>query len=363
MNNPRFPRQRPSVAALCLAALCGLVAAVAPARADVNIASVPLFLTPSVDPNVMFTFDDSGSMQWEYMPDGNQFRFTVFMFPRPNALYGGANYANQVPSFRDNSLHNYFGRSANNNGVFYNPDITYVPWANADGSFMPDADPSAALYHPARPGLGGLDLTVQQTQVATWFRGNAFGSAFCDPCGGNHTYWPITYYNYQGGTPPCAPATRECRSRARRRPVRPLPARGVTRTRDEEIQNFANWFQYYRSRALSAFAGIGRAFTRLPSNGRVGYGTINQGTSTVDGESTRTLVTGVRPFSAAVRVVTSTAACTTRLSTTSARRCAGRPTMWATISSARTRKAPGTMSPVPSRAMTTPAPAGRASIF
>ena len=34
---------------------------------------------------------------------------------------------------------------------------------------------------------------------------------------------------------------------------------------------------------------------------RVGYGSINQGTSTVDGESTRTLVTGVRPFSAAVR--------------------------------------------------------------
>src|SRR6056297_1453201 len=136
------------------------------ARADTNIAQIPLFLSGSVDPNVMFTFDDSGSMQWEYMPDSDRFPFTIFMFPRPNALYGSSNYANQVPSFRDDSLHNYFGRSANNNRVFYNPDVEYEPWAAADGSSLPDADPSAALYHPARPWLGSLNLTAQQNQFA-----------------------------------------------------------------------------------------------------------------------------------------------------------------------------------------------------
>ena len=75
------------------------------------------------------------------------FRFTSFMFPRPNSPYGGDTYAeSRSLSFRnDDSLHNYFGRSANNNGVFYNPDITYVPWANADGSF------DARRQTPARP--------------------------------------------------------------------------------------------------------------------------------------------------------------------------------------------------------------------
>ncbi|EAQ95815.2 pilus assembly protein [Congregibacter litoralis] len=273
------------------------------ARADVNIASVPLFLNASVDPNLVFTFDDSGSMQWEYMPDGPEFRFTIFMFPRPGGLYGGANYGNQLPSFRDDSLHNYFGRSANNNRVFYNPDLTYQPWANADGSLMADANPAAALYHPARPGLGSLNLTAQQTQVATWFRGNAFDSAFCDPCGGNHTYWPVTYYNYDGvgDVTVRASYTRVQITTATAATANFTSPGGVTRTRDEELQNFANWFQYHRSRALTSFAGIGQAFTRLPSNARVAYGTINQASTSVDGVATRTLVNGVRPFSDAVR--------------------------------------------------------------
>lgn len=277
---------------------CAVVVGGTPtADADVNIASVPLFLNASVDPNIVFTFDDSGSMQWEYMPDGDSFTFTVFMFPRPNGAYGGADYINQVPSFRDDSLHNYFGRSANNNGVFYNPDLDYVPWPNDDGSPGPAADPAAALYNPGRPLLGSLDLTTQQTQMALWFRGNAFNEGICDPCNGDHTYWPVTYYNYNGGDV----TDRASYTQVQITTATPATATftspgGVIRTRDEEIQNFANWFQYYRSRALTAMAGIGRAFTRLPQNARVGYGSINQGASTIDGVSTSTLVNGVRPF-------------------------------------------------------------------
>lgn len=286
-------------------ALLVAVTAVTPraVNADVDIATVPLFLNASVDPNIVFTFDDSGSMQWEYMPDGDQFRFTVFMFPRPNALYGGVNYTNQVPSFRDGSLHNYFARSAHNNGVFYDPDITYIPWPNADGSQGENADPSAALYNPGRPGVGSLNLTSQQTQSATWFQGDSFDQAFCDPCGGNHTYWPITYYNYNGSgdvTDRDSYTRIQITEATAGTEIFTSPG-GVVRTRDEEIQNFANWFQYYRSRALASMAGIGRAFTRLPANARVAYGTINQGTSSVDNISTGTLITGVRAFDDAGR--------------------------------------------------------------
>jgi len=269
---------------------------------DLDISQTPLFAAVSIDPNIMFTLDDSGSMQWEYMPGGPDFRFTIFMFPRPNALYGGANYANQVPSFRDDSLHNFYGRSAANNGVFYNPDITYRPWKNADGTDMPDADPRNALYNPDRPWLGDLDLTAWQTQTATWFRGDNFDQAFCDPCGGNHSYWPITYYNYNGGNR----TNRNAYTRVRITSSTPASATftspdGITRTRDEEIQNFANWFQYARSRVLSARMGIGRAFAELSERARVGFGAINQGSSSVDGVNTRTIIDGVRPFAGADR--------------------------------------------------------------
>lgn len=278
-------------AGLTLAAVC------ATTNAATNIAQVPLFLSGSVDPNVMFTFDDSGSMQWEYMPDSNRFVFTLYLFPRPESLYGGVDYPNRVPSYRDDNLHNYFGRSAHNNLVFYNPDVDYSPWAAADGSSMDNANPQAALYHPARPGLGTLNLTASQTQTATWFRGEAFNEGFCDPCGGTNTYWPVTYFNYIGGdvTDRASYERVQITSTTAADAVFTSPS-GITRTRDQEIQNFANWFQYQRSRALASFAGIGKAFTRLPDNARVGYGSINKGATTIDGVSTRTVSSGVRRF-------------------------------------------------------------------
>ena len=39
------------------------------AMAQVNLAQVPLFLKESVDSNLVFVYDDSGSMAWRYMPD------------------------------------------------------------------------------------------------------------------------------------------------------------------------------------------------------------------------------------------------------------------------------------------------------
>ncbi|MEN1728419.1 MAG: PilC/PilY family type IV pilus protein, partial [Pseudomonadota bacterium] len=269
---------------------------------DLDIADTPLFAAVSIDPNVMFTLDDSGSMQWEYMPDGPEFRFTIAMFPRPVGLYGGVDYANQVPSHRNDNLHHYYGRSAANNAVFYDPDLTYRPWANADGTLMPDADPGNALYNPSIPALGGLNLRQQQTQVAVWFSGTAFDGAFCDPCGGNSTYWPITYFNYNGGDRTLfASYTQVQITTATGAGASFTSPGGITRTRDEEIQNFANWFQYSRSRILSARNGIGRAFTELPPQARVGFGAINQGSTTVDGVSTNTIVDGVRPFGGVFR--------------------------------------------------------------
>jgi len=47
--------------------------------------------------------------------------------------------------------------------------------------------------------------------------------------------------------------------------------------REAEIQNFANWFTYYRSRILIARAGVGRAFAQQGTNMRVGFGAINKG--------------------------------------------------------------------------------------
>jgi len=270
---------------------------------NLDLSPVPLYLGDSVEPNIMFTLDDSGSMQWEVMPDENMY-FTVHVFPLPAGLYGGVDYTNQVPNFNDDNVHNFFGRSPSNNAIFYNPDVTYFPWSNADGTSMGDAVPTAALYNPALPTVGSLDLTIKQTQVAGWFSNTAgLDDAFGDPWFGSHSYWPISYYLYNGGSrTDRASYTRVRITSTTSASTLFTSPNGTVRSRDEEVQNFANWFQYYRSRILASRAGVGRAFARQGTNMRVGFSAINQINSTVDGvASDSSLIQGVRPFSAGNR--------------------------------------------------------------
>lgn len=60
-------------------------------------------------------------------------------------------------------------------------------------------------------------------------------------------------------------------------------ATNVQRTQADELQNFANWYQYYRSRSKTAKAGASEAFGRLGSRFRVGFDTIwNRGGGTAN---------------------------------------------------------------------------------
>lgn len=280
--------------------------------ASTDISDIPLAVKNQVSPNIMMTLDDSGSMQWEFMPE-DEMRNSLWMYPPPAAPYLGSTYADTVPNFNENNVHNFYGRSSHNNKLYYNPDVTYRPWSNADGSLWANANPAAALYNPANPATGNLDLTAQKTERAIWFSDGNSGSlnnAQCDPspCGANHTYWPITYYKYRGSG---SLTSRGSYDKVEIRSVTPPNMRfdytiynddGTTttasRTRDEEIQNFANWFQYHRSRISTSRAAIGRAFSALDDKPRVGFGSINTPPQAIDGvASPGTVLKGVRSFS------------------------------------------------------------------
>ena len=83
---------------------------------------------------------------------------------------------------------------------------------------------------------------------------------------------------------------------------------GEERTVAETIQNFSNWFQYYRSRILAARSALGQAFVIMDDDARVGLGSINSTdifTSADDGGSGSSILAygtmrqGVRLFSGA----------------------------------------------------------------
>lgn len=286
------------------------------ASASVNIANAPLFVTSSVDPNIMFIIDDSGSMQWETMPDGitNIFgvgccgRYMMWMYPRVADLHGGGDYGGErVPSFAVTSIMGHAYRSSLVNTVYYNPAITYGPWVNDDGSVMPDAPPAAAPNRPLFPALGTRNLTADNTQTAQWVqnRTNAHVNQ-------SRTFFPAVYSTYTG--PAIADITAAIVNAGsalwtvanyQRTEIRPAnaPFTGEGRTSrsdctagsctyDEEIQNFANWYTYHRNRIFASRAGIGRAFSAQSEGVRVGFGTIN---------TTGTVLDGVRPFAGAAR--------------------------------------------------------------
>ncbi len=289
-------------------------------QAQVNIAQTPLATTANVEPNVMFLFDDSGSMYWETMPDDFLFTpgggLTVFSYPHvdlDNTLYGNGNnaalincngdvYRNWVPKFDTNNSDAAFHRSSVNNGVYYNPSITYPAWRNSDGTSMPDAVPTAAFHNPVNTAAGTRNLTVDLTEQAEWV--DADGRNRCQ----NHTYYPATYFRYDSAD--FTMASRRNAGNYTRIEIRagnaPFTGEGRDQRNDcatanscsyaEEMQNFANWYSFYRSRLLSARGGLGIALADQPDTLRVGFGTINKGNSTVDGVNHDSIILGVRKF-------------------------------------------------------------------
>lgn len=281
----RFPLKRSSVVVMC-----ALMAHLTVAEA-VTIPLVPLQAINSAEPNIMMILDDSGSMQWEAMPD--EITYIDYLYPRPSNLYGGSTYGNVAVDTSSTNRYARLLRSAGVNKVYYDPTITYIPWSNPDGSLWPNAVPTAALNNPANAARGTRNLTIDLTEYSNWRNDSSTST-------GDQTYYPATYFNYNGGGIWNAGSYTRVQIRPANAPFPKAASRtdcaGTTCTYDEEIKNFANWYTYYRSRILTARAGIGRAFALQGNNVRVGFGAINKDSTTVDGVSTSTIILGVRQF-------------------------------------------------------------------
>ncbi|WP_354688459.1 pilus assembly protein [Aeromonas sp. 19NY04SH05-1] len=263
----------------------------ASAQAALDIAQVPLYLGTRADPNIMFTLDDSGSMHFEIMPESLIENDARYVYPRANNVYGNDDYANYTITFASDNARNAYVRSSHNNKLYYNPQLTYRPWANADGSLMANAKVTCAPHNPMKMAAGCRDLT--QTNRAWWaIYYTEFSPYYYNQ---DESFWPAVYFDYKGSGNVfnAKNYTRVVINKAVAtiydgRPNRSDCKNAPVCTFDEEIQNFANWYTYYRSRILAARAGVGRAFASQGEAIRVGFATINASGS---------VIRGVTPFS------------------------------------------------------------------
>ncbi|MEM7097110.1 MAG: PilC/PilY family type IV pilus protein [Pseudomonadota bacterium] len=254
-----------------------------------NLSNTPLEQASSVEPNVLVSMDDSGSMDWHFIIDGatngilrvdnsgiatanvrswdyfylwdlptNNYDSAWYILPTQESLPAGADYATW--------------RAWNHtfNVIYYDPEQRYVPWTGLDSSNnnFADANPTAIRLDPMNTS-NLYDITTTQTltinRMPTWDVNGGY-TAWTS----NNYYIPRYYEDdgtlveilNDGSTYVGSTARSDC-------------ANPSACTYDEEIQNFANWFQYYRSREHVAKAGIGSVVADLKGI-RVGYETINR---------------------------------------------------------------------------------------
>ncbi len=243
---------RPSILHSALCSVLSSVALIASLHVIPARAAVPNYLqlaqTPavtalnSIAPNIIFMLDDSGSMQWEFL--GNRVTGFVVGFPHGSPLvYGGYNYLDQGPDFSAKNEYAANYRNSFTNPNYYDPAVTYTPWAcaapypesksnpppstpvgacqwntKAKQWQWPDAKPGKAYQNPEDTTKGFRSIKVwndsdnpNSKTTNNGFAGNNSGYAHGGPTywyissaqwvKGNRPFWPATYFNYFGPRP------------------------------------------------------------------------------------------------------------------------------------------------------------------
>ncbi|MBI3560306.1 MAG: hypothetical protein HY080_01115 [Gammaproteobacteria bacterium] len=256
--------------------------------ATANLSDTPLFLTTHAESNMFFIYDDSGSMASEMLtPQDNGDLGGVYCHentsPDPATVAfntkcaGGSGtslmyiYAKDTKSFpagqgivgknsagKDVPINNgdgapvaaWYLRSHDYNAQYYNPNTVYKPWPPSSNAttttFYPNSSPTAAPVSPLSTTVVDLTRTdwsgltgIQAAHYYTWKDTNGDGL----PTSGEGTLVQIS-------TP-------------------------------TELQNFANWFTYYRTRSLAARGSVGSVISDIGNNVqmRVGFMAINDGSN------------------------------------------------------------------------------------
>lgn len=275
---------------------------------QLNLATSPLFLTPNSKPNIVFLADDSGSMDWGLVTPENSGIITLgtcttggthfYYYTHPGAGTGinapaRNSYTNIVPTEEAlvaagfSAPYDGVWRAWNKdyNALYYNPDVRYKPWqgVNVGGTTFGNASPTAAPFNPYRPDDGALNLAVNTSYTADYC---SLGGIHQNPL--NVTdFYPARYYVWGGSGSTVAANDSHTLVEIKSTTISyPKAATrtdcvGSTCTYAEEIQNFANWFSYYRKRDLASKNAISKVVST--NTDRMAHATLhnNSGASNI----------------------------------------------------------------------------------
>ena len=256
-----------------------------------TLPTTPLLLSTIVEPNVFLTLDDSTSMRWAVnVPPGTGLNDTNTtevnwqglpvvpwdvakggnLRPYLHPAYGGGavcNNTNVVPPV-EIYPEAWVLKTHAGNTTYYNPAMRYIPWPGTDETGKPLYEQlpytvSVPLF-PTSPGATYLYSDYPLTKPFPYcdvITTDSLGNVIEKDTG--NIYLP-TYYVWED-TNTDLPG------------IDTLDVHKEVQITDPvELQNFANWFTYYRTREYATKATIGKMINNSDSN-RMGLGLINSG--------------------------------------------------------------------------------------
>ncbi|MDO4231166.1 MAG: PilC/PilY family type IV pilus protein [Lautropia sp.] len=283
-----------------------------------------------IEPNIMYTIDDSGSMAYNHLPDSELPDQSFVFHPKEPRAGDYVWYIQGVLATNDSNLLGARRRAPAVNKAYYNPEVRYLPWVDAKGNNMPNANPKQAIFHVGHPRFGNTyvnlegEVELNGEGVCISWRADFDNRAGLCPVDRSVTkIKPATYYEFdwpgKHASPPTEPTEADKMEIGNYKRVSIADAASFVRgekrddcaqksgkgyicTQAEEYQNFANWYQFHRTRMHIAIAASGRAFSGQPEHLRIGYGRINKLDRTdVDGGRHAVVERGVRRFAGAER--------------------------------------------------------------
>lgn len=260
-----------------------------------SLSNSPLFLSTATEPNVFFLLDDSGSMEWDALvqngvsglPNVGGWSGNYYVIPTLNngldksyiaASCSPTCYPYVAPSVAAMS-EAWRVRNSYFNALYYDPAVTYESWQGSDtlgSALYSDAVATAAVVDPTGAVSGTLDLT----QSITFYNyAPSEGGWFVD------TIFPATYYSWTDSNGNGVVDVNDAHTRVEIKPSVTSYTGGDDRSDcvtapvcsyAEEIQNFANWFTYYRKRSYVAKKAIGNVVNSTDKK-RMGLQVYNGG--------------------------------------------------------------------------------------
>ena len=246
----------------------------------VDLSAAPPEASTTVAPNLVLTFDDSGSMNWHHSPDKRPYTGAGWNTASDGDQGDSANrtYRSEAapylcagvitPKRDDATVDAADPRSLSMNGVYFNPDNTYDPPLKADGTTaMPNSVYTAAWDN-------GIEINRPVSPVAVDNSGsnrNIRDLSAYDFCGNTGA----GYYKYTGTKASLPLSNGQFTAGAKSTLFTASNWTWVPLTSATDLANFANWYSYYRTRTMAAVTAMSLAYAPFNKNMRVAWQNIN----------------------------------------------------------------------------------------